>query len=127
MDIALRAAFESLQGYRFAFQRGYADLLYLNILETQTNVIEIDLIDAQRDWFVALAQMQAALGLDPLEQALYIAEIPDSTRPGPGDMPLDIQPVPEGFDADWEKHLLTERDRLAAAGGRVALGRLPAR
>jgi outer membrane protein TolC len=87
VDEALRAAFESLQGFRFAYEKGFADLLDLNILETKTNEVEIDMIDAQRDWFLALAQTQAAAGLDPLEQAMNVAALPESRRLGPGDMP----------------------------------------
>jgi outer membrane protein TolC len=87
IDEALKAAFETLQAYRFAFQKGFKDLLYLNILETKANEVEIYMIDAQRDWFIALAQTQAAAGLDPLEQAMAISALPESKRLGPGDMP----------------------------------------
>lgn len=100
---ALEAAFDSLAGYRYAFQMGYADLLYLNILETKAAEVEILVVDAQRDWFVGLANMQAALGLDPLEQAINIANLPESKRLGPGDMPKAEQPVPENFQKDWQK------------------------
>lgn len=100
---ALEAAFDSLTGYRYAFQMGYADLLYLNILETKAAEVEILVVDAQRDWFVSLANMQAALGLDPLEQALNIANLPESKRLGPGDMPKAEQPAPKNFQEDWQK------------------------
>lgn len=103
-EISLRAAFETLQRYRFAYQRGYADLIYLNWLESKANETEIKLVDAQRDWFIALARMQTALGLDPLEQAINVSELPLSGRPGPGGMPEDLNTVPDSFDADWQKH-----------------------
>ena len=107
-EAALRAAFDTLQRYRFAFQRGYADLIYLNLLESKANEAEIKLVDAQRDWFIALAQKQAALGLDPLEQAFNVAALPLADRPGPGDMPAGLQTVPDDFEADWEKHATPE-------------------
>ncbi|MBX3420419.1 MAG: TolC family protein [Pirellulaceae bacterium] len=100
---ALQAAFESLTSYRQAFQLGYADLLYLNILETKANEVEILVVDAQRDWFVFLANLQAALGLDPLEQALNVSQLPESTRPGPGDLPKEAAVAPREFESDWQK------------------------
>ncbi len=111
-ELALEAAFETLVKYRFAFLRGYADLLYLNILETKANETEIKLVDAQASWFIALAQMQAALGLDPLEQAMLVTELPTSTRKGPGDMPMDVPSVPDDFDEEWEIH--SEAGRASA-------------
>jgi len=102
MELALKSAFETLQGYRFGFQRGFTDLVQLNLLEIQTNEIELLLVDVQRAWFVALAQMQAALGLDPLEQALLVAALPESTRIGPGDFPFEIPPNAEELEADWK-------------------------
>jgi outer membrane protein TolC len=107
-EIAFKAAIETLQGFRFAFKQGFADLLELNILETQTNEAEILLIDAQRDWFRSLADMQAALGLDPLEQAINVSALPESTRLGPGDMPMGDPDDPaevQKLEEDWQKHL----------------------
>ncbi len=83
--IALDAALETLKRYRVAFDTGKIDLIYLNLLETKANETEIKLIESQRDWFVRLSQMQAALGLDPLEQALLVSELPDS------DLGIDAQ------------------------------------
>lgn len=103
METALEAAFETLQSFRFGFQRGFADLIQLNLLETQTNEVEIFLIDAQRDWFAALAQMQAALGLDPLEQAINVSALPESTRLGPGDMPMDDPEGIEELEAEFQR------------------------
>lgn len=88
-EISLRAAFDVVRRYQFAFERGRenVDLISLNLLETKANETEIKLVQAQQDWFLALAQLQAALGLDPLEQAISIAELPASDRPGPGNLP----------------------------------------
>jgi outer membrane protein TolC len=102
---ALIAAFETLQGYRYGFNRGFSDLIQLNLLETQTNEIEILLVDAQSSWFIALSQLQAALGLEPLDQAAIISSLPWSTRIGPGDMPMKSDGDTEALEADWQLHL----------------------
>ncbi len=100
-EVSLRAAFESLERYRFAFDRGKADLIYLNLLETKANETEIKLVEAQRNWFIALAHMQAALGLDPLDQAVQVSSLPISKRPGPGDLPPPNAPDAGALDRDW--------------------------
>ncbi len=105
--IGYKAAHDSLERYRYAFERGYADLIYLNVLETKATESEIKLIDAQRDWFAALIRIQAALGVDPLEQALNLSQLPASNRRSELDMPDGLNTVPEDFDADWQKHLQT--------------------
>jgi outer membrane protein TolC len=94
-EISLRTAFESLDRYRFAFERGKVDLIYLNLLETKANETEIKLVKAQQDWFISLGLLQAALGLDPLEQAISVAELPPSNRPGPGQLPKVPQRMPD--------------------------------
>lgn len=104
MELALKSAFETLQGFRFGFQRGFTDLVQLNLLEIQTNEIELLMVDVQRAWFVALAQMQAALGLDPLEQALLVTSLPESTRIGPGDFSIEMPKNTEDLEADWKRH-----------------------
>lgn len=103
-ELSLRAAFDSLERYRYAFDRGKADLVYLNLLETKANETELKLVDAQRGWFSALAMMQAALGLDPVEQALQISSLPDSERPGPGNLPETVPLSPDAFNRDWKLH-----------------------
>jgi outer membrane protein TolC len=103
-EVSLRAAFESLDRYRFAFERGKADLIYLNLLETKANETEIKLVDAQRSWFSSLANMQAALGLDPLDQAVQVSSLPFSERPGPGNLPTINSPDPEVLNRDWKLH-----------------------
>lgn len=85
-EISLRAALESLDRYRFAFDKGKADLIYLNLIETKANETEIKLVASQREWFVALAQMQHALGLDPLDQAMAVSALPPSDRLTPSDV-----------------------------------------
>ena len=96
-EAALRAAIETLSAYRFAFEQGSGkvDLIYINLLEVKVNESEIKLIDAQRNWFAALADMQAALGLDPLDQSLIVSALPPSTRPGPGNLPEPVAADPQ--------------------------------
>lgn len=103
-EVSLRAALDTLRRYRFAFDRGKADLIYLNILETKANETEIKLIEAQGNWFQTLGEMQAALGLDPLEQSLLVSELPISDRPGPGRLPSSNEATnDQEFDRDWER------------------------
>ena len=103
-EIALEASIDSLTRYRYAYTRGYADLIYLNFLETKVNETEIKLVDAQRDWFVALALMQAALGLDPLDQAISVSGLPPSDRPGPGNLPDAPTLKIDELEEDWKLH-----------------------
>ena len=63
-ELSLRAAIETLERYRFAFEKGKIDLIYLNLLETKANETEIKLVEAQQGWFAALSGMQIALGLE---------------------------------------------------------------
>lgn len=102
-EISLRAAIESLSRYRFAYNQGKIDLIYLNLLETKANETEIKLIEAQANWFIALAQMQAALGLDPLEQSVLVSELPISNRPGPGRLPEPRQLDEQRLNQDWQR------------------------
>ncbi len=103
-EAALRASVDTLDRYRFAFEKGKADLIYLNLLETKLNETEIKLIEAQRNWFIALADLQAILGLDPLDQAQAVATLPESGRPGPGNLPdpavMPDEPEPRNGDRD---------------------------
>ncbi len=103
-EVALRSSLDTLERYRFAFDRGKIDLIYLTLLESKANETEIKLVDAQRNWFIALADMQAALGLDPLDQAIMVSELPPSQRPGPGKLPQVEKDPPEVLDKDWKKH-----------------------
>ncbi|MCR9292859.1 MAG: TolC family protein [bacterium] len=105
-NIAFEAAIDTLDRYRFAFERGKTDLIYLNFLESKANEIEIKLIDAQSIWFSALAELQRALGLDPLEQAMKVTELPPSQLFGPGNMPSGLNTVPDDFDADWQNRMV---------------------
>ncbi len=86
-EISLRAALETLERYRFAFEKGKIDLIYLNLLEVKVNESEIKLVESQRVWFAALADLQITLGLDPLDQAMKVSSLPDSDMPGPGHLP----------------------------------------
>ncbi len=58
---------------RLTFEAGRADLFQLLFQEIKVNDSEVKLLEAERDFFTALASMQAALGLDPLEQAAALA------------------------------------------------------
>ncbi len=72
-EAALRSSKEVVEMYYFAFEKGQVDLIYINLLESKVNEFEIKLAQAREKWYVALAAMQAALGLDPLEQALSVS------------------------------------------------------
>lgn len=104
-EASLRAATETLERYRFAFERGRIDLIYLNLLETKVNETEIKLVDVQRGWFAALVDMQAALGLDPLDQASLVSAFPPADTPGPGILPKSSDLQSEDLERDWEIHV----------------------
>ncbi|MGN6137118.1 MAG: TolC family protein [Aureliella sp.] len=93
-EAALRSAVTSLDRYTFAFGQGQVDMVYLNLLESKTNEYEIKLIETQLKWFSALAAMQAALGLDPVDQALAISGLPDSDAPTPRHLPPAVPRQP---------------------------------
>lgn len=86
-EAALRSAVTSLDRYTYAFGQGQVDMVYLNLLESKTNEYEIKLIETQLNWFTALAAMQTALGLDPIEQSLRISSLPPSSAPTPNHLP----------------------------------------
>ncbi|PAY15826.1 transporter [Rhodopirellula sp. SM50] len=100
-ELSLRAALDTLARYQKGFEKGYIDLIYLNLLETKANETEIKLVEAQRDWFTALGAMQIALGLDPLDQAVVVSSLPASEMPGPGNLPdvetFDDQEIERAF------------------------------
>ncbi|MCC9643081.1 TolC family protein [Rhodopirellula sp. JC740] len=101
-EASLRAAIDTLERYRFAFDRGKIDLIYLNLLETKANETEIKLIEAQQNWFAALAEMQVALGLDPLEQAMSVSSLPASQLPTSLDPGKLRDRDPKVLEQDWE-------------------------
>ncbi|WP_419189769.1 TolC family protein [Stieleria marina] len=114
-DLSLRAAFDTLDRYRFAFTKGKVDLLYLNLIETKAYETEIKLIQAQQQWFSALAELQATMGLDPLAQATTVDAMPPSDHPGPGNLP-----VPEQDDEPAEDASGTNRTSSDAEQNRSA-------
>ncbi len=59
----------TLSIFRRSLEAGRTDLFFLLTQEIKVNDSEVKLLEAERDFFTALAAMQAALGLDPLEQA----------------------------------------------------------
>ncbi len=65
----LKQANITLDIFRRSLAAGRTDLFFLLTQEIKVNDSEVKLLEAERDFFVALAAMQAALGLDPLEQA----------------------------------------------------------
>ena len=75
-EVALQASQEALKAYRFAFEKGQVDLVFLNLVEPKVTENEIKLVEQRQKWFYALAAKQAALGLDPLEQAMKIEPLP---------------------------------------------------
>lgn len=103
-ELLLRTSTDTLSRYRFGFDRGKVDLVYINLLESKVNEAEIKLVEAQRNALVALAEMQAALGLDPLDQAMIISTLPLSSRPGPGRLPKPTELEQDQFDKDWKIH-----------------------
>lgn len=103
-ELALQTAFDSLDRYRFAFDRGKIDLIYLNLLETKAYETEIKLIESRQKWFAELAAYQAAAGLDPIDQANVVTGLPLSPPPFPTNE--DPTPAdPEAFDRDWQLHI----------------------
>jgi len=72
---ALRSSIEVVERYNFAFEQGQVDLIYINLLESKVTEYQIKLVESREKWYAALAAMQAALGLDPLEQALNLISI----------------------------------------------------
>jgi hypothetical protein len=73
-EIALRTARETLRRFLFGLQAGSGkvDLIFINLLETKVNEVELKLLESRRNWYFALVDMQTALGLDPLDQAMLL-------------------------------------------------------
>ncbi len=69
----LTQAEDALDISRRVFKAGNADFFVLLAQEVKVNDSKIKLLESERDFFVALASMQAALGLDPLEQSLLLS------------------------------------------------------
>ena len=66
-----RLARESLEMARTLFDAGDIDLVELNIYEQATLDAQILLVEAQADYFVAMADYRAALGVDPRQAAAH--------------------------------------------------------
>lgn len=103
-EVSLMSALDTLRRYQKGFEKGYIDLIYLNLLETKANQSKIKLVEAQRDWFATLGALQVALGLDPLDQASILSSLPASTMPGPGNLPELNLPNDRDFERDWQLH-----------------------
>ncbi len=68
----LKQANITLAIFKKANEAGEVDLFFLLNQEIKVNDSEVKLLEAERAFFTALAAMQAALGLDPLEQATLL-------------------------------------------------------
>jgi phage gp36-like protein len=69
---ALDASRQSLDAYRVAYRLNQVDLVFLNLVEPKVTENQIKLYEQQLKLFMSLAAKQAALGLDPLEQAIAL-------------------------------------------------------
>lgn len=69
---------QTLEFFRRDFASGNRDFLFLLAQEAKATEAEIKLLDAERAYYIALAKLQAVLGLDPLEQSLNIAMVEES-------------------------------------------------
>lgn len=108
-ELAFKNAIDTRDRYRFAFDRGKIDLIYLNLLETKANESEIKLIKAQETWFDALAQYQAAAGLDPFDQAEFVTQLPLSTMRR-DDKQNANRPNDAALDRDWQLRIGTPEE-----------------
>jgi hypothetical protein len=68
----VRETRETLEYFRRDFAAGNRDFLFLLQQEAKVTESEIKLFDAEREYFMSLAKLQAVLGLDPLEQSLNV-------------------------------------------------------
>jgi outer membrane protein TolC len=68
----LRETRETLEYFRREFASGNQDFLFLLAQEAKATEAEIKLLDAEQEYYIALAKLQAVLGLDPLEQSLNL-------------------------------------------------------
>ena len=80
----LRETRETLEYFRREFASGNQDFLFLLAQEAKATEAEIKLLDAEREYYIALAKLQAVLGLDPLEQSLnldqsIVSQMPQDT------------------------------------------------
>lgn len=71
----LRLNNETLSLFRLEFDNNRRDLFFLLGQEVKVNDSEVKLLEAERDFYIALARMQAALGLDPLEQSTLLTPL----------------------------------------------------
>ena len=71
----LKLANETLDLFRLEFDANRRDVFFLLGQEVKVNESEVKLLEAERDFYIALASMQAALGLDPLEQSTLLTPL----------------------------------------------------
>ena len=91
----LRETRETLDYFRREFASGNQDFLFLLAQEAKATEAQIKLLDAEREYYISLARLQAVLGLDPLEQSLNLNQSLSSALP---DDNMQTQPevIPAG-------------------------------
>jgi outer membrane protein TolC len=82
VDAAIEA-FDLAMRYLALEQRSYAEgesnLIDLNILESKAFENRLLLIDALQDWYIALAMLQNAMGIDPLDASMPVTMVTPET------------------------------------------------
>ena len=73
-EVAVRSAMRFLELAERGYLLGEFDLVDLNILESKAYEARFLLLATFQEWFVALSDLQAAMGVDPLEQAMTLSE-----------------------------------------------------
>lgn len=91
----LRETRETLDYFRREFASGNQDFLFLLAQEAKATEAQIKLLDAQREYYISLARLQAVLGLDPLEQSLNLDQSLASGEPQ-ATMPNQPEQIPAG-------------------------------
>lgn len=91
----LRETRETLDYFRREFASGNQDFLFLLAQEAKATEAQIKLLDAQREYYISLAKLQAVLGLDPLEQSLNLNQ-PFASRDLDAQSPNQPELIPAG-------------------------------
>ncbi len=87
-------AIQMVQVERREFEEGESDLLSLNIREKQAADAALEVVRAQLDYFVALADYTAALGLLSSESVDFVeGEAGDENEPEGLELPEPIEPI----------------------------------
>jgi hypothetical protein len=62
-----------------SYAEGESNLIDLNILESKAFENRLLLIDALQDWYIALAMLQNAMGIDPLDASMPVTMVTPET------------------------------------------------